>query len=50
MGDKTGTEGAVLWLERIQAAVYEELFSAAVAHDIEGFDKWVGLLERLGLV
>lgn len=50
MGDETGTKGAVLCLERIQAAVYEELFAAAAAHDAVCFDKWLGLLERLGLV
>lgn len=50
MGDGIGTNGAGLWLERIEAAVYSALLGAVSANDYESADKWVGLLERLSIV
>lgn len=50
MGDGIGTNGTVLWLERVEAALHGALLGAISAGDTASADKWVELLERLSLV
>lgn len=50
MGNVVGTHGEVLWLERVEAALYEVLLGAICSCDYEAACKWLGLLERLSIV
>ena len=50
MGDGIGTSGAVCWLDRLESALYERLFSAVCAGDTVSVDKWLNCLERLGII
>lgn len=50
MGDSIGTNGAGLWLERVEAAIYSALLGAISADDYDSADKWVDMLERLSIV
>lgn len=50
MGDSIGTDGAVLWLERAESALYTAFLGAVGAGDYAAADKWVDLLERLSIV
>lgn len=50
MGDGIGTNGAICWLDRLESALYERLFSAVCAGDTVSVDKWLNCLERLGII
>lgn len=50
MGDGIGTHGEVLWLERVECALFEALHGAICAQDYDAARHWVELLERLSLV
>lgn len=50
MGDSIGTNGAGLWLERVEATLYAALVDAISAGNYSEADKCVDLLERLSIV
>ena len=50
MGDSIGTNGKELWLERVENALYSTLLDTITAGNYLEADKWVCLLERLGIV
>lgn len=50
MGDCIGTDGEVLWLERIEGALYQALYDAICGDNTAEADKWLGMLERLSIV
>lgn len=50
MSDSVGTNGAVYWLERLESALYSQVFEAVCAGDVGTAVKWTDVLERLGII
>lgn len=50
MGDSIGTHGEVLWLERVEATLYQALIDAVSGNDYHTAEQWVDLLERLSII
>lgn len=50
MGDGIGTDGAVLWLDRVEAKAYERLLAELDVPDLGQTFKLLNVLERLSII